>query len=87
MGDEWMARGRCRDFPSEMFFPSDARGVAEARRVCQECAVVDACLAYALEHGVEHGIWGGKSERERRRLRRAYRRAPVTIGGTLRVTA
>ena len=79
VGDEWMARGRCRDFPSEMFFPTSARGVAQARRVCRLCAVADQCLEYALEYGVEHGIWGGKSERERRRLRRARRGAPVTL--------
>lgn len=71
--DEWMARGRCRDFPSDMFFPTSARGVAQARRVCQLCEVKDVCLEYALAYGVEHGMWGGRSERERRRMRRARR--------------
>ena len=64
----WMAAGKCRDFPPDMFFPSDGLGVEMARRVCADCPVRDVCLEYALDHHIEHGVWGGASERARRRM-------------------
>jgi hypothetical protein len=35
----WMARGKCRDQPREMFFPSHGVGVSVriGKRVCAEC--------------------------------------------------
>jgi WhiB family transcriptional regulator, redox-sensing transcriptional regulator len=74
MNTEWMAEGKCRNFPAEMFFPGDGTGVIKAQKICATCPVADQCLTYALENHVDHGVWGGKSERERRRLQRARRR-------------
>jgi WhiB family redox-sensing transcriptional regulator len=83
--DEWMALGRCRDVAPETFFPTSARGVAQARRVCELCSVAEECLAYALVHGIDHGMWGGKSERERRRLRASWRNpSPVVLAHVAR---
>jgi len=73
MDTSWMVRGRCRDLPPEIFFPSDGVGVEVARRYCAECPVKGPCLEYALENHIEHGVWGGASERERRRIARARR--------------
>ena len=77
MSTEWMAEGKCRNFPAEMFFPGDGTGVIKAQKICATCPVADQCLNYALENHVDHGIWGGKSERERRRLQRARRRGDL----------
>jgi len=77
MDTSWMVRGRCRDLPPEIFFPSDGVGVEVARRYCAECPVKAPCLEYALENHIEHGVWGGASERERRRIARSRRAIPV----------
>ena len=79
MDTAWMARGRCRDIPPSVFFPSDGVGVDVARRICSECPVREPCLEYALRNRIDHGVWGGASERERRRLLKA-RRVRVTVG-------
>jgi WhiB family transcriptional regulator, redox-sensing transcriptional regulator len=67
-GDSWMAKGNCRNSPPTVFFPHDGAGVDHARRVCKGCAVLDACLEYALVNRIDHGVWGGTSERERKRI-------------------
>jgi WhiB family transcriptional regulator, redox-sensing transcriptional regulator len=77
MDTEWMARGKCKDMDPGVFFPSDGVGVQVAQRICSDCTVREACLAYALDERVDHGVWGGASERERKRLLRRRRHAPV----------
>ena len=74
MDTEWMGRGNCRDEPPARFFPSDGVGVDAARKLCQTCAVKEACLEYALRNRIDHGVWGGTSERERRRILTQRRR-------------
>ena len=74
----WMAAGKCREFPPETFFPSDGVGVEIARRICVDCPVKAPCLEYALQNNIEHGVWGGASERARRRMIRARRHLQVT---------
>jgi len=70
-----MQRGKCREYPSEVFFPITGADTIIAQRICAECVVVSECLEYALDNHIEHGVWGGMSERERRGLQRARRRA------------
>ncbi|HUY43826.1 MAG TPA: WhiB family transcriptional regulator [Acidimicrobiales bacterium] len=77
MGSEWMADGKCRDYPAEVFFPRDGLGVLAAQRICKTCPVMAQCLEYALAQHVDHGVWGGCSERERRRLARERRRLRI----------
>lgn len=76
MNTDWMARGKCRDIPPAVFFPSDGLGVQAAQPICAECPVAETCLEYALVNRIDHGVWGGRSERERRRILRR-RRVPV----------
>jgi WhiB family transcriptional regulator, redox-sensing transcriptional regulator len=45
--------------------------IEAAKRVCQRCPVMTACLHRALDLGQVSGIWGGTTEEERRALRRA----------------
>lgn len=76
MNTDWMARGKCREIPPSIFFPSDGLGVQAAQKICEGCPVVESCLEYALANRIDHGVWGGCSERERRRILRR-RRVPV----------
>ena len=77
MSSEWMADGKCREYPAEVFFPRDGVGVIKAQHICAACPVPARCLEYALENHIDHGIWGGRSERERRRLLRERRRRRI----------
>ena len=72
---EWVARRRCADIDTNVFFPNDGAGVIAAQKVCGECPVKDRCREYALANNITHGVWGGTSERERRRILRERRRA------------
>jgi WhiB family redox-sensing transcriptional regulator len=71
----WLDRAACRDEDPELFFPISGSGlssvqVAEAKRVCGGCAVLDRCRRWALSTHQEYGVWGGLSEQERRELSR-----------------
>ena len=79
MNTEWMADGKCREFPAATFFPQDGVGVIKAQRICASCSVSSACLEDALDNHVDHRVWGGQSERERRRLQRARRRGTLSV--------
>ncbi len=70
MSESWMAYGRCANESPDVFFPSDGLGVEKAKRICHQCLVQEACLAYALGNRIKHGVWGGSSERQRRRMLR-----------------
>ena len=66
----WMSSGACVG-ESELFFAPFAerpearvRREARARVICQTCAVVEPCRAYARGN-LELGFWGGESESER----------------------
>lgn len=66
----WQADALCAQTDPEAFFPEKGGSTRDAKRVCNECPVRDACLEYAMENDERFGIWGGLSERERRRLRK-----------------
>lgn len=72
---EWQEQGKCREVDPEIFFlPYNARMgekrklIAEAKKVCATCPVIEQCLNHALTVGEEFGVWGGMSEEERRRI-------------------
>ncbi|RUQ21228.1 MULTISPECIES: WhiB family transcriptional regulator [Kocuria] len=66
----WQADALCAQTDPEAFFPEKGGSTRDAKRVCSECPVSQACLDYALARDERFGIWGGLSERERRRLRK-----------------
>ena len=49
----------------EIFFPKSNGGAKKAKAVCNRCAVVAECLAFAQKNGIIEGVWGGLSETER----------------------
>ena len=46
----------------------------EAKAICAQCPVRQACLEYALTNRERDGVWGGATERERRRIIRQRRK-------------
>ncbi|MCA9332358.1 WhiB family transcriptional regulator [Candidatus Saccharibacteria bacterium] len=66
--NRWEYYANCLGESLESFFPSDARRVEAARKICSMCVVKEECLEYALNNREDHGVWGGMSERQRRRI-------------------
>lgn len=66
----WMNHARCNGMSSEVFYPivDDARALAVADKVCEECPVQVVCAAHALTHRERYGFWGGLSEDDRRAI-------------------
>ena len=73
----WRDKGRCRGADPEVFFPveDDEAAEAEAKAVCEQCVVREACLEHAITSREKIGVWGGLTERERRRLIRQRRKS------------
>ena len=76
----WRSDAACRDTDPDLFFPVGTTGLAveqieAAKAVCDECAVKDACLRFAIETNQDSGIWGGTAEDERRKMRRDWLKA------------
>ncbi|WP_328611232.1 WhiB family transcriptional regulator [Amycolatopsis sp. NBC_00345] len=72
---DWQMRGSCRGMNTMLFFnPDGERGdhraarIANAKKVCQTCAVLKQCRTYALASNELHGVWGGLSEYDRRTI-------------------
>ena len=71
----WRADAACSGVDSDVFFPAseeDEQAVAQAKAICAECPVREACLQYAFETNQEAGVWGGFAEDDRRRLRKRW---------------
>ena len=72
---DWRDQASCLDSDPELFFPVGSTGPAliqieDAKAVCRDCAVQEACLEWAIESGQNFGVWGALSEGERRNLKR-----------------
>lgn len=75
----WRNSASCKDTSPDLFFPVGQTGpaiehIANAKAVCESCAVSIECLEYALMTNQDAGIWGGLTEDERRKIRRERRR-------------
>ena len=73
----WRKHAACRGLDVEVFYPvsDEEADTAEAKLVCAQCPVRQACLEHALAAREREGIWGGTTERERRRLVRQRRKS------------
>jgi WhiB family redox-sensing transcriptional regulator len=82
---DWRHKAVCRDEDPELFFPVGNSGpalaqIADAKLVCNRCAVTTECLSWALNTGQDSGVWGGMSEDERRALKRRHARTKARSG-------
>ncbi|WP_308297111.1 WhiB family transcriptional regulator [Streptomyces sp. UNOB3_S3] len=59
----------------DLFFEESAASVALAKKMCERCPVIAACLQQALENGEQYGVFGGLTARERRDLQRGEEEA------------
>jgi hypothetical protein len=66
----------CTQYP-EIFFPEDNANyysrtitweTAFARKICQQCPVLQLCAEYALLAHEPYGVWGGMTAAERNEL-------------------
>jgi WhiB family redox-sensing transcriptional regulator len=55
----------------DLFF--DPHTVDAAKKRCQGCPMIDACLNFALDARQVDGVWGGLDETERRRILKVRR--------------
>ena len=74
MNLSWRQRGACRGLDPEIFYPPVEEEADQARTVCGQCVVREACLEFALSNREAEGIWGGATSRERRRMIRQRRK-------------
>lgn len=72
----WRGEAACSGVNSDIFFPpseEDSEATAQAKSICADCPVREACLQYSLATNQAAGVWGGLDAAERRRLRRRIR--------------
>lgn len=79
---DFRAAGACRGCDPELFFPTRGESTKEAKAVCADCPVMDACRAWAIPNE-KVGIWGGLSERERRRVRSERHHTAMAMAVTI----
>lgn len=71
----WRQRAACRGVDPDIFYPVTDEEAEDAKSICRQCAVQQACLDWALGNREKEGVWGGATERERRRIIRRRRRS------------
>lgn len=72
----WTEHAACADMGPDIFFDGTTRSNREAKAVCADCPVKQACLNHAMAVPERFGIWGGLDERQRRRMRKWWRPNP-----------
>ncbi len=68
---EWEKKSLCAQVGTELFFSDDKNEVKAAKRICEQCTVVDQCLRRALVKDERHGVWGGTTPADRRNILKA----------------
>jgi WhiB family redox-sensing transcriptional regulator len=71
----WRQKAACRGVDPDIFYPVSDDDAEEAKAICMQCPVQQACLEWALSSREREGVWGGATERERRRIIRRRRRS------------
>jgi WhiB family redox-sensing transcriptional regulator len=77
MNPTWHTRAACKGLDPSIFYPptEEDEDAEQAKAVCDQCSVREACLEHALARREKDGVWGGCTERERRRIIRQRRRS------------
>lgn len=83
----WMQDAACRGEDLVLFFGPDGERPKqkdvrerEAKSICAQCPVRNACLDYALTRPEKYGTWGGLNEDERASERRRRMRRAASAG-------
>ena len=71
----WRHKAACRGVDPDIFYPVTDEEAEDAKAICAQCPVQEACLEWALSSREREGVWGGATERERRRIIRRRRRS------------
>ena len=61
--EPWRIDARCADGTSalvDLFFSEQLDDIAQAKRICQICPLMEECLAGALARREPWGVWGGQ---------------------------
>jgi hypothetical protein len=79
----WVADAACRGLTT-LFYSISTVDIAQAKKVCAGCPVIDECRQAAQERPTRFGVWGGQSVKQQRAERigvRGYaQRKPVPHG-------
>lgn len=75
MSLSWRQAAACRGVDPEIFYPASEEEADEAKAICGQCPVRQACLEYALVSRERDGVWGAATEKERRRILRQRRKS------------
>jgi WhiB family transcriptional regulator, redox-sensing transcriptional regulator len=75
MNLSWRQSAACRGVDPDILYPPTEEEAEEAKSVCAQCNVRQACLEYALATRERDGVWGGATEKERRRILRQRRKS------------
>lgn len=74
----------CLSRDPELFFSGFDEHVAEAKRVCAGCPLIEACRERARVTREQFGVWGGETEQERRKVLEQLDEARDTTRGRRR---
>lgn len=66
----WAQLASCKDMDIGIFYVEQGAAVTEAKAVCANCPVSEACLEYALSRNDNDGVWGGTTRSQRREILR-----------------
>jgi WhiB family redox-sensing transcriptional regulator len=72
---DWQDDAACRGADTSVFFPTSEEDSEEAKGICAQCPVAEACLEYAISTRQPDGVWGGLTPTERHRLIRRRQKA------------
>ena len=60
MKQTWRQQAACRGLDPMIFYPVTDEEAEDAKDVCDECPVREACLEHALAVREKEGVWGGR---------------------------
>jgi hypothetical protein len=61
----WVADAACRGLTT-LFYSISTVDIAQAKKVCAGCPVIDECRQAAQERPTRFGVWGGQSVKQQR---------------------
>jgi len=75
------ANSGCKNADVNLFFSESYAQIAQAKRICANCPIIEQCREFGLNHE-RYGTWGGLSENERAQIRREQGISIVSLFST-----